>query len=103
MAWTGSALSYPPCQDCKRIIGPMPTAGLTHHDRRKGVTGSWPDHPARWRTGAWSADTPKRAWPRRWALIAPRSAAGNAAGQLPQRGQRPDLAHKLGVTLEQLD
>jgi hypothetical protein len=35
MTWTGSALPYPPCQDCERIIGPMPTPGLTHHERQK--------------------------------------------------------------------
>ncbi len=40
----------------------------------------------RWRTGAWSPGTPKRGWPRRWALIAPRSADGNAEHSYPNPG-----------------
>ena len=24
LAWTGGALPHPPCQDCERIVGPMP-------------------------------------------------------------------------------
>lgn len=35
LGWTGSALPHPPCHDCERIVGPMPTAGLAHHDQRK--------------------------------------------------------------------
>lgn len=35
MAWTGSALPYPPCQDCERFVGLMPTTDLTPNDRWK--------------------------------------------------------------------
>ncbi|MGH3568732.1 MAG: hypothetical protein ACRDRH_22435 [Pseudonocardia sp.] len=49
------------------------------------------------------AGTPKKVWPKRWALIAPRSGRWERGEQLPQPWQRPDLAHKLGVTLEQSD
>jgi len=33
LGWTGSALPHPPCRACERIVGPMPTEGLAHHDQ----------------------------------------------------------------------
>ncbi len=35
LGWTGSALPHPPCRNCERIVGPMPTAGLAHHGQWK--------------------------------------------------------------------
>ncbi|MDQ3155074.1 MAG: hypothetical protein M3R63_26180 [Actinomycetota bacterium] len=35
LRWTGNALPHPHCQDCERLIGPTPTAGLAHHGPRK--------------------------------------------------------------------
>lgn len=102
MAWTGRGLPYPPCRDCERIVGLMPTTGLTPTtDGRSDVIMVRSSRPLADRRVVAGYTQEGLAE----ALGVDRTTIGRweRGAQLPQPWQRPDLAHKLGITLEQLD